>query len=322
MATVTLTRKSRTRTLSFTLVASRTAPILEIPTELGFEILELALRNTPFHTLAAVSAAFSALISTIIYRTVVLDSETTLSLFSRTVQSKSPDFLHSHVKTLVITLEPARFTAATRIELERIIASCTGVRTLALPRPGILAAALAHHPLHLSLPFEVIIQSFDEAKPFEWGCVLPKPASEYPAAHLSSSITHLRVCEPGDVWYSPLSILQFFGGAYHLTHLALVRRMNSNTDNDAIFVEEVCSLLVSRPNLKMIVVSIFPEQWPRYFDEMIPATSSSIWQTLSFVAEADPRVVLVEGVKGWTETIPWARCPNFWEHSTMRFPDS
>ncbi|KAJ7935104.1 hypothetical protein B0H13DRAFT_1949694 [Mycena leptocephala] len=247
--------KTRARALSLALIAaSKTAPLLDIPTELGLEILELGLTHTTFSTLAAVSKAFSALIAI-------------------------PDFLDTHIKTLAVTIEPWRFTPAARRELESIIAACTGIRAVSVTRPGILAQSLSHLRPHYTFPSEVTIQAFDAITPFEWehsdGATPPCPA-----AHLSSSLTHLRISEPGDTWHSPLSILAFFGSTPHLTHLSLARRMDANTDNDQVFVDEVSVLLASRANLRMLVVRIFPAQWPYYFDPTVTAVDSSIWAAL------------------------------------------
>lgn len=313
MSTCTVTQtqpaahKTRARALSLTLVAaSRSAPLLDIPIELGLEILGLGLTHTPFSTLASVSKAFCALVSTILYRDVIIDSVESMSLFFRTTKSKSPEFLNTHVKTLAITIEPWRFTSATtRIELEGIVAACTGLRALSVTRPGILGKPLSHHngALHRVLPSEVTIQSFDAAPPFEWvrsATETTVPAPPGTAAHLSASITHLRISEPGDTWHSPLSILAFFGSTPHLTHFALARRMDANTDNDQVFVDEVATLLASRRNLKMIVVRIFPAHWHH---DAGSADSSSIWSALASVAEADKRLVLVSA--GFT----WAHVP-------------
>ncbi|KAJ6491834.1 hypothetical protein C8R47DRAFT_1122017 [Mycena vitilis] len=325
MSTCTLTQlqtpsRTRGRALSLTVVA-KTAPLLDIPAELGLEILELGLTHTPFTTLAAVSKAFSALISTILYRHVVLDSPEAISLFHRTTKSKTPHFLDTHVKNLAVTIEPWRFPSATRIELEGIIAACTGLRALSVPRPGFLGRPLSNHHPHRTFPSEVTIQAFDAAIPFEWEDESAGSAVSTTAAHLSRSITHLRISEPGDTWHSPRSILAFFGATPHLTHLALARRMDANEDNDQVFVEEVGALLASTPKLRMLVVRIFPAHWPRYFDQAVPATSSSIWASLAPVAEADKRLVLVSA--GWEDAVT-LKCvaqrsdpvrTDFWERS-------
>ncbi|KAJ7188698.1 hypothetical protein C8R46DRAFT_848892, partial [Mycena filopes] len=264
--------------------------LLDIPTELGLEILELGLTHTPFSTLAAVSKAFSSLITTIIYRHVVLNSVESLSLFARTARAKSPDFLDSHIKTLAVTVEPWRLHSPDILmKLERIFASCTGLHALSIPLPTLLTGLSSRRSLRAASPSEVTVQSFDTTFPFEWDSAVHSA----PAAHFSSSLTHLRISEPGDTWHSPLSILAFFGGAPHLTHFALARRMDANVENDQIFVDEVSILLADRPNLKMLVVRIFPGQWPRCVDETVAPSSSSIWEALALVAEADKRVVLV-----------------------------
>jgi hypothetical protein len=319
--------KTRARALSLALIAaSKTAPLLDIPTELGLEILELGLTHTTFSTLAAVSKAFSALIASILYRHVVLDSLETMSYFYRTTKSKSPDFLDTHIKTLAVTIEPWRFTPAARRELESIIAACTGIRAVSVTRPGILAQSLSHLRPHYTFPSEVTIQAFDAITPFEWECS-DGATPPCPAAHLSSSLTHLRISEPGDTWHSPLSILAFFGSTPHLTHLSLARRMDANTDNDQVFVDEVSVLLASRANLRMLVVRIFPAQWPYYFDPTVTAVDSSIWAALESVAAADTRLILVPaGFDRHTEGVSWAHVPakqggcqgrfhDFWESS-------
>ncbi|KAJ7099562.1 hypothetical protein B0H15DRAFT_820744 [Mycena belliarum] len=319
MSVITVTRtqlpahKTRARALSLALIAaSRPAPLLDIPIELGLEILEYSLTHTPFTTLSVVSKAFSALVSSILYKHVALDSVQTVSLLHRTVKSKTAQFLETYVKTLTVTVEPWRFTPSVRIELERIIASCTGLRALSIPRPGILTA-LSYHCI---LPSDVTVQSFDAAAPFEWKH--PSAHTTHgPAAHCSASLTHLRISEPGDAWYSPLSILEFFGSAPELSHLALPRRRDANTDNDEVFVNELCTLLASRPQLKMLVVGIFPAQWPCYSPQTDSPASSSIWAALSSVAEIDRRIILVEaGLE--EEGGAWAN-HNFWEHAKMKF---
>ncbi|KAJ7125126.1 hypothetical protein C8R44DRAFT_782389 [Mycena epipterygia] len=273
-------------------VASRAAPLLDVPAEIGLEIMQLALIDTPANTLAVVSKAFSALVSAIIYKLVVLDCQETIALFHRTVRTKSPEFLDTHVLTLAVT---SRFySTRARAQLEEIVAACTGVRTLAIPRPGILASALISH----TTPRELIIQKFDAVTPFEWDPLFNQ-ASECPAAHLSVPLTHLRICEPGTVWHSPLSTLEFFGPLPHLTHLALARHVNPDkTFNDTVFVEELRTLLTSRPGLKMLVVNLFPARWPKPTRAACSLCSHGcICKALINVTVADKRLVLL--TTGW-----------------------
>ncbi|KAJ6631601.1 hypothetical protein B0H10DRAFT_1753956, partial [Mycena sp. CBHHK59/15] len=223
-----------------------------IPVDIGLDILELALIETPPTTLLLVSKAFNALVSTIIYKTVVLDSLQKVALFHRTIASKPPDFLATHVKTLAVTAE--RYTSEARTQLEDIIAACNGLRTLVIPRPGVLAATRDPR----ATPTELVIQKFDAVTPFEWDPPFAH-AAERPAAHLSAALTHLRVCEPGDVWHAPRAMLEFFGALPRLTHLTLARHVNApNEQNDDVFVVDVRALLEARPALQMLVVSLFP----------------------------------------------------------------
>lgn len=229
-------------------------PGRQIPTEIGLEIIELALIATPSSTLSAVSKKFNALVCKIIYKTVVLTSLSRVALFHRTVLSKSPEFMETHVRTLAVTCVPLpSYTTAARIQLEEIVAACTGLRTIAIPRPGILASAA----ISATRPSELIIQGFDAVTPFEWDPLFDSVDS--PAAHLSQNISHLRICEPGAVWHSPLATLEFFGPLPGLTHLALAHHVKSaGNPTDAVFVAEIRTLLETRPNLKMLVVHLFP----------------------------------------------------------------
>ncbi|KAF7315123.1 hypothetical protein MIND_00026600 [Mycena indigotica] len=299
-------QRARSRALSLALAAaSKPAPLLDVPTELGLAILELALTHTPLRTLASLSRAFNTLIAAILYRQVILDTPQKLALFARTIRGKTPDFVESHVKTLAVTIEHWRFTPASNMDLETIIAVCSGVRILSLPRPRILA--LSRHSR--ILPSELTLQSFDLSS------VESCSGGTLQMAH---SLSHLRIAEPGDLWNSPLSILAFFGGVPHLSHLALARRMDANTDNDVVFVDEVQAILESRPRLKMLVVRIFPAYFPLYCGQGME--SSSIWTALEVVAESDPRLMLVAAGQD-TSKLSWAHLPgdDFWEDSMKKW---
>ncbi|KAJ7246244.1 hypothetical protein C8J57DRAFT_1361126, partial [Mycena rebaudengoi] len=212
----------------------QSCPLLDIPAEIGLEILELALLDTPSTVLAPVSKDFDALVSSIIYRTIVLD-----------FRSKSPEFL-DRIKILLVT--SLRYATETPKQLQEIVAACRGLRTLAVPRPAVLASSLDR--VFYMRPSDLILQSFDTVTPFEWDPLLGQSTS--PAAYLSDTLTHLRICEPGMVWHSPLSTLEFF---------ALALRVNSIRNDDA-FVDEIKTLLTRRPSLVMLVVSFFPNHWP------------------------------------------------------------
>ncbi|KAF7351107.1 hypothetical protein MSAN_01673200 [Mycena sanguinolenta] len=202
-------------------IPARRSPLRDIPTEIGLEIVELALLFTSPTVLALVSKKFNALVCKIIYRTVVLDSLFRIALFHRTVSLKSSEFLATHVLALAVTSNTAYNTTA-RNQLEDIVAACTGLRTLAIPRPGILASSKTSR----TRPIELIIQKFDAVTPFEWEPPFAQVAVDSPAPHLSQNLTRLRLCEPGEVFHSPLASLEFFGALPSLTHLALARHVN------------------------------------------------------------------------------------------------
>ncbi|KAJ7169064.1 hypothetical protein C8R43DRAFT_945033 [Mycena crocata] len=270
---------------------SGAAPLLDVPAEIALEIMEFALLHTPSHTLALVSKAFNDLVCRIIYRTVVLDSLERIDLFNRTIRSKSLEFFNSHVRTLAVISKSYNING--RMQMEEIIAACPGLRTLVIPRPGILASPL----ISSTTPSEVIIQGFDAVTPFEFDPLFGYVRS--PAAHISTPLTHLRICEPGQVWHSPLSILEFFGPLPHLTHLALAQRVSpTKIDNDTVFVQEVRVILANRPNLKIFLVNIFPARWPKPTRAAWSLCSySCICKALIHVAETDRRLVLL--TTGW-----------------------
>ncbi|KAJ6589879.1 hypothetical protein DFH09DRAFT_1140338 [Mycena vulgaris] len=292
-----LPKKSRARIRAVPLVASRTlaAPLLAMPAEIGLEIMELALMDTPARTLAVVSKSFSALVSNIIYKTVVLGSLSAIALFHRTVRSKAPEFFEKHVRTLAVTAPD--YNPMARAQLEEIVAACSGVRTLAIPRPGILVSPLTPQiSLH-----ELTLEKFDAMTPFEWDPQFGV-AAQSPAAHLSARLTHLRICEPTDAWHSPLETLEFFGALPDLTHLALARAITrqdfSMHPNDGVFIAEIGALLARRPPLRMLVVSLFPARWPKPTRAACSLCHPAcLCKALGRLARADRRLVVL--IAGW-----------------------
>ncbi|KAG6879924.1 hypothetical protein C0992_009588, partial [Termitomyces sp. T32_za158] len=68
-----------------------------------------------------------------------------------------------------------------------------------------------------------------------------------------SNLTHLRICEPADVWCSPSAMVEAFGTLPLLSHLQVARRANANQANDEGFALSISDLLASRPTLKTLV---------------------------------------------------------------------
>ncbi|KAJ6497653.1 hypothetical protein C8R45DRAFT_983731 [Mycena sanguinolenta] len=296
-----LPNKSRTRagpvprsSIDSSVVVSRRSPLRDIPTEIGLEIIELALLSTSPSALALVSKKFNALVCKIIYRTVALDGLSRIAQFHQTVSLKSPEFLGTHVLALAVTSKTVYNTTA-RNQLEDIVAACTGLRTLAIPRPGILASSKTFR----TRPIELIIQKFDAVTPFEWDPPFAKDMVDSPAPYISQNLSRLRLCEPGEVFHSPLASLEFFGPLPRLTHLALARHVNPDrTYNDGVFVNEIRTILETRPRLEMLVVSLFPVRWPhplRIANNL--CGHGCICKALIRLADADKRLVILAA--GW-----------------------
>lgn len=137
-----------------------------------------------------------------------------------------------------------------------------------------------------------------------------------------SSITKLRVCEPGSGWDSPSSFLRPF--LANLTHLHLCRRAFANEENDVEFLDDVRTFLLCASKLEMVAVSIFPSQLYESVSESV--TESNIWVALEDMAKDDERLCILQGKYGsWTSD--WkdpltiaspAGPPNFWRRLDRR----
>ncbi|KAF8178656.1 hypothetical protein K438DRAFT_1844179 [Mycena galopus ATCC 62051] len=284
-------RRSAMTTLA---AGPRLLPGRDIPTEIGLQIIEFALPFTSPTSIALVSKKFNALACKIVYRTVILDSLLRITLFHQSVLLKSSEFLRTHVFSLAVTSKTL-YTTQARNQLENIVAACTGLRILAIPRPGVLAASMTSG----TRPIDLIIQKFDAMTPFEWDPPFAHDVPDSPASHLSHNLTRLRICEPGQVFHSPCKILEFFGPLAGLTHLALARHVSpEKTLNDGVFVSDIRTILRTRPGLKMLVVSLFPVHWP---NSTRVSTSlcghGCICKALIRVADADKRLVVL--ATGW-----------------------
>lgn len=286
---------TRRRALSLSLLGKQSTSLLhDLPAEIIIHILELALCNNRASDLALISHIIRHFVNIIIYRTVVLDTPHTITLFHRTATCPRASYLLTHVKRLAITWEPEYFTSSAERQLREIVAQCPALRSFAVPCCRQISispsGALPHDG-----PSDLTIQSFEDISG-------PHPiSSELPLlpAYFSTSLTHLRICEPSNTWQSPLSMIAAFHDTPNLTHLHLARRADSNEDNDVIFAEDIAYLLSTRKNLKMVVISIFGG--PTRLSQ-VALRESSIWMLASKLREVDSRVVIIEGEVGkWRE---------------------
>ncbi|KAJ4483512.1 hypothetical protein J3R30DRAFT_3449110 [Lentinula aciculospora] len=290
MATLTTTLTAyRTRRFSLSLVSAKPSPLLNLPAELVLDILESVLSQVKPSTLSTISKVISRFVDIILYRTVVLHSKESLILFHRTTLSRSPAFFASHVKKLVVAYKP--HNAVNYHRAQRSIAVCGGARSLLLSMwfgSDCLASVMEGRTD--GGVSEITLHSTDG---IEAPIYLPaQNQKELQLADIvSDSITHLRICEPGEVWVSPEDTLLPFGALLNLTHLQLSRRTNSNSDNDLIFQLQVRSILQTHPALSVLAVVIYPQLWAA--DEDV--SESDIWVMMHQVAEQDGRLRLVEG---------------------------
>ncbi|KAF5354889.1 hypothetical protein D9756_005464 [Leucocoprinus leucothites] len=295
----------------------------DLPAEIIIHILELALLNSRPKDLAPISPIVRHFVNIIIYRTVVLDNPLTTTLFYRTSSCRHSSHLLAHVRRLAITWEPEYFTPSTEQQLRQIIARCPSLRKVAVPSSCQINISPSDFlPLHDG-PSDLTIQSFDDLPA---SVPLSSDALPFLPAYFSTSLTHLRICEPSNTWQSPLSIITSLHDAPSLTHLQLARRADSNEDNDVVFVEDIAYLLATRKNLKMVVVSIFGGLM-RTSSEVL--RESSIWMLVSQLQEVDARVVILEGELGkWREEwkdVKGIRCggfpSNFWRAVEQDFAE-
>ncbi|KAF9012528.1 hypothetical protein BDQ17DRAFT_1232700 [Cyathus striatus] len=275
MSTVTVARGDFTRRIrSLSLIGTGPSPLFKLPVELLIEILQFAIHDSKPRILALISKAVSNLVNFILYRTVVLDSLKTVTLFHRTAASKAPALCH--VNKLVVTWSPESLVS--QYQLQAIVAACGDVRTLVVPSFHVVPECFHSETAFTGLS-SLTVQTFEQ---------LDLPT----LTRCSVSLTHLRVCEPGDTWCSPSSILSAFGSLPNLAYVQFPRRTNSNEANDKIFADDIRSLLQTLPMLKLVVVIIFSGQ-PWLSDDAVE--ESNIWNLITDVQEEDKRVYLSRG---------------------------
>lgn len=278
-------------------------PFCNLPVELLFSILELASLHCRPSVLAVVCKAIHPIINAILYHTVVLESATDIALFHRTVHLKPRIFFANHVRRLVVTC----LRNSPEYQILDILAACAALRVLVLPS--------SRHPFTISPRnhdgglSELTLQSLD----IDDIC-----GHDLPLTTNLDSLTHIRFCEPSNVWCSPLSMLASFGPLPHLSHLQLSRCANANQDNDYLFLEDIRIILRSYADLKLLVVSIFDNR--SWMSSVESVAESNFLNLMRELRDEDSRVVVLVGgygdwKKGW-EVTKTSRCgqqpPNFW----------
>ena len=283
--------RKRKQALPSSLLGKWSSIILDnLPAEIIILILELALSNNRPRHLALTSQLIRHFVNMIVYRTVVLDTLHTITLFHRTASCKRSLHLLAHVKSLVVTVKPEHFTSSAGQQLGQIIAHCPSLCEVAIASSCQIKISPSIFFPYFDGPSDLTIQSFDSLIGSE-----PLSSEDLLPAYFSNSLTHLRICEPSDRWQSPLSIVASLRNVPNLTHLQLARRVGSNKDNDAIFTEEVAHLLATRKKLKMVVISIFGGSTKMSSEAL---RKSNIWMMVSRLEALDPRIVVLKGELG------------------------
>ncbi|KDQ50849.1 hypothetical protein JAAARDRAFT_41635 [Jaapia argillacea MUCL 33604] len=338
----TLTRK-RGLSLYFTTPQGQASFLLTLPSELILKILDLVIiynrRNAS--ALASICKRISQLIDIILYTNVTLATPHKISLFHRTTLTKPPGFISNHVKKLAVTWT-GRMHSHVENELARIVHTCSGCRVLALP-PCDLPFTASFPPRtssyrdvkHITTssppsPFELVLGSYIDLAPKPiLSFYLPAGSTSTPSSHrkpnpaLFASLTHLRFCEPSDLYHSLPSVLDSFSSPLSsLSHLHLCRRARANEDNDLAFTSDIRDCLRSRKTLKMMVVSIFPSLRRESQDRELmrkDIRESSIWLLLDEVAREDERLLVVDGEYGaWVKEWQTPSLFNFWDDAVKR----
>lgn len=195
--------------------------------------------------------------------------------------------------------------------------ACSGIRTLAVP---LCPTPLTSEDISSSVsPAEIVLGSYADLAPEPFMFGYSTMTSNVSLVNYNKSVfrgvSHLRVGDPSDGWYSPSSMLTSFGPLPHLTHLQLSRRAHANMDNDTLFVGEIQEILRSRTDLKMLVAAVYPSTRMNSRDveahdgfRTLPDEDKdcNIWSALRELSLEDDRLVIVEGTWG-----SWAR---EWEH--------
>lgn len=288
--------RKRKHALPSSLLGKWSSALLDdLPAEIIILILELALSNDRPRHLVLTSQLIRHFVNMIVYRTVVLDTLRTITLFHRTASCKRSLHLLAHVKSLVVTVKPEHFTSSTGQQLGQIIAHCPSLCEIAIASSCQIKISPSIFLPYLDGPSDLTIQSFDSLFGSEPLPSEPLSSEDLLPAYFSNSLTHLRICEPSNRWQSPLSIITSLRGVPNLTHLQLARRVGSNKDNDIIFTEEVAHLLATRKKLKMVVISIFGGSIKMSSEAL---RKSNIWMMVSRLEALDPRIVVLKGELG------------------------
>ncbi|KAG6850851.1 hypothetical protein H0H93_007469 [Arthromyces matolae] len=283
--------------------------------QLLLSILEYAILECQPRNLALVSKVFCSVVDVIIYRTIVLTCEETLRLFHRTTQNKTSTFFAEQVYNITVT----DYKVTKHPHFPAVLAICSGIRTLTVPawQEHLLPRTAAEKtPVTINSSSSDVAQC--HARDGDAHRLMQLPSVSF------MHITHLRFCEPGDMWCSPCAMIRAFGPLPHLSHLQLARRANANQANDKMFTKNISDLLSSRPRMKMLVVSIFPEAFSCSNEAV---QESNVWQCIQELSFAEQRLVLIPDScdecaklrKGWNDiaAIRSAWQPaDFWQYAS------
>lgn len=144
--------------------------------------------------------------------TVVLESPKDIALFHRIIHSKPRPIFFTD-QAMVVTC--VHNDSSPEYQILDTLAACAGL--------GVLVFPSSHRPFTISSRC-----SYDRDRPHP-SSLRHRQSVVPPLITNSNSLTHLRFCEPSNVWRLPSSSLVSFGPLPHLSRFQFSRRADANS---------------------------------------------------------------------------------------------
>ncbi|KZV66451.1 hypothetical protein PENSPDRAFT_654918 [Peniophora sp. CONT] len=242
---------TRTRTLTvsepatYTISLRAPQPNLDtLPTEILLQILRYAVPQPRAHrskvdvqSLALINKAITAAHTTLLYRTVVINTHRALALLARTA-AMNPRLLATHVRAFALSVDGP----VSHDMLGVVVRMCSNLHTLVLPGSALQGLRVPRNVVSLPYPAPKHVTLSEWSSPHLWH-VAPAPESTHIPTELLAEVTHLSIAgPPAAVWARPKEILSALGNPKALTHVLFARRTGGNETNDAEFAADCMAL--------------------------------------------------------------------------------